>query len=286
MDKTNRKPELKPIYYYKHPFSLPRGGHLKTSWVWRDNTCFCHHSNVLDLFRSKEVDKEFTLVTEGADFMLHDMPGDDNIHFGFPHKLSIYSIKRSEIPNGLKKWYSTNVNLMDRPSVINKIECCPIGVYEGYHNNCVPTGDLERRMAAPTDKEFLCLMNFGINGRRERFELHNAARSCNWIISYENQKLSYQDVLNDIGYSKFVVCPISNGIETSRIHESIYLGACPIVLKSHWADNFKDLPILQLNSWNELNKGFLESEWNKYLAKKANYNYDVVDYDYWAAKIV
>lgn len=277
---------MKPIYYYQHPFSQPRGGHLKTSWVWRDNTCFCHHSNILELFSSPECNREFTLISEAADMMFHDSANSTNIEVGFPHKPSLYSIPKEKIPAGLKAWYSTNVNLKNPYfAEAKRIECCPIGVYEGYHNKGIPTGDLERRIAAPTDKEFLCLMNFGINGRRERFELHNAARGCPWIVSYENQKLSYQDVLNDIGYSKFVICPISNGLETSRIWESVYLGAVPILISSPWAASFKDLPILQVSSWNELSQPFLESEWNKHLAKKDQYNYDVVDADYWAAKI-
>lgn len=277
---------MKPIYYYSHPFSIPRGGHLQVGWKWVGANCFCHHSSVPELFKSSEVDKEFTLITEAADTSLHDNDKNDDICFGFPHKPSIYSIKRSDIPKGLKAWYSTNVNLKNPSFGDGKvIECAPIGVYEGYHDNGVPTGDLERRIAAPTDKEFLCLMNFAINGRRERFELHQAARSCNWIVSYENTKLSYQNVLNDIGYAKFVVCPISNGLETSRIWESIYLGAVPILIRSNWSESFSELPILQLNSWNELSKEFLEEKWQKHLAKKDQYCYNKVDADYWKGKL-
>jgi len=142
---------LKPIYYYKHPFNQARGGHLKTGLVWKDDVCYCHHSNLQDFFESHEMDdRTFTLISEAADMGLHDDDKSDDICIGFPHQPSIYRIKRSDIPKGLKNWYSTNVNLKN-PTFGDgkKIECCPIGVYEGYHNNCAPTGDLERRMAAP-----------------------------------------------------------------------------------------------------------------------------------------
>jgi hypothetical protein len=277
---------MNPIFYYKHPFSLPRGGHLATGWKWVGSVCFCHHSNVPELFSSQECNRNFTLVSEAADMGFHDNDTNDALDIGFPHKPSIYSIPRSKIPIGLQKWYSTNVNLKNPEFRQGQnIECCPIGVYEGYTNNFELTGDLNRRIAKITDKEILCLMNFSINNRQERFELFRAAQSCDWITSYQNSHLSYQDIINDIGCSKFVICPISNGIETSRVWESIYLGAIPIMIQNHWADSFNTLPFIKLQSWSELNKPMLEAAWNKFLAKKQEYCYNIVDANYWTNKI-
>lgn len=274
---------MKPIYYYEHPFGLPRGGVDKTGWIWRGNKCFCHHSDVANLFSSNEVKEEFILFTEAADMMIHG-ESENSVGIGFPHLPSLYSIALNKIPKTLKKWYSTNVNI--HRSIVD-IDCCPIGIYDGYQNNRAPKKDIEALMkdVNVVDKETLCLMNFNINGRAERHYLHEAGKNIDWICSYENKDLDYYEVLVDILHSKFVICPISNGIETSRIWESIYLGAIPIIIQSDWSKYFNDLPILQVPSWNFITKNLLQETWSKHSALIENnffpYNYNKINAEYW-----
>ncbi len=275
--------KIKPIYYYEHPFALPRGGVDKTEWVWKGNKCFCHHSKVYDLFLSDEIDKEFTLFTEAADMMYH-FESNESVGVGFPHLPSLYSIRLNKIPKTLKKWYSTNVCISNSFFDIN---CCPIGIYDGYHNNKNPTRIIEILMSKVDhiDKKTLCLMNFNINNRSERYDLHHAGKLTNWVTVLENKDIEYGQVLIDILHSKFVVCPISNGIETSRIWESVYLGAIPIVIQSEWSKYFNDLPILQIPNWNFITKEFLEKVWFQHISLLKNnycpYNYNKIDANHW-----
>jgi len=277
---------IKPIYYYEHPFALPRGGVDKTGWVWRGDKCFCHHSSVVDLFASDEVDREFTLFTEAADMMYH-YNDEDSIGVGFPHLPNLYTIQCLTIPKGLKKWYTTNSNLDKgiKSQLRLNIECCPIGIYDGYHNNKIPKREIESLMKEvdKVDKKTLCLMNFNINNRMERHWLYHSGKQVEWVSTYENKDFDYKQILSDILHSKFVICPISNGIETSRIWESVLLGAIPVVIQSPWSDNFKDLPILSIPSWNCLTKSFLEDTWQAHICKlnSNQYNYNKLDANYW-----
>ena len=253
--------------------------------TWIGDKCFCHHSNISDLFSSNEVKNDFTLFTEAADMMLHfDYDNSLNtIGIGFPHLPSLYKIHRSKIPKTLKKWYSTNVNIDN--SFFN-IDCCPIGVYDGYLNNGCPTKEIESaiKLKDTYNRDKLCLMNFNINNRQERYDLYNSGKLTNWVSVDENKNQNYGQVLLDILSSKFVICPISNGVETSRVWDCVYSGAIPIVLETFWSNRFKDLPILEVQSWNSISKSFLENYWNNIHMPKLisnSYNYNKIDANYW-----
>jgi hypothetical protein len=52
--------------------------------------------------------------------------------------------------------------------------------------------------------------------------------------------------------SKFVISPPGNGPDCHRTWEAMYLGAIPIVKKSSWPFQHKDLPVIQVENWDEL----------------------------------
>jgi hypothetical protein len=54
---------------------------------------------------------------------------------------------------------------------------------------------------------------------------------------------------------RFVACPRGNGIDTHRFWETLYRGSVPVVLKSKWAENVKQLgvPVITINSWSTEN---------------------------------
>lgn len=52
--------------------------------------------------------------------------------------------------------------------------------------------------------------------------------------------------------SKFVISPPGNGPDCHRTWEALYLGATPIVISKSWPFKHLDLPVLQLDSWEDL----------------------------------
>lgn len=62
------------------------------------------------------------------------------------------------------------------------------------------------------------------------------------------------EYFENLNKSKFVISPEGNGLDTHRIWEALILDTLPIMLKTGFSKNLKDLgvPGLYLNSWEEL----------------------------------
>ncbi len=75
-------------------------------------------------------------------------------------------------------------------------------------------------------------------------------------------------VFSDVGYDKnslisylknlrsfpFVICPEGNGFDTHRLWETLYMGGIPIIKKNKYLSEItRNLPVIILNEWDELN---------------------------------
>ena len=60
--------------------------------------------------------------------------------------------------------------------------------------------------------------------------------------------------------SKFVLSPPGAGPDCFRTWEAIYVGAIPIVLKSHWPFSHFDLPVLVVDTFEDLEKRIADFE--------------------------
>ena len=73
---------------------------------------------------------------------------------------------------------------------------------------------------------------------------------------------------------KFVLSPPGNGIDCHRTWESLYVGCIPIVIKNYIYDNFKNLPLLQVNDYSEVTSELLSSfNINDYSSEKLNMSF-------------
>ena len=52
---------------------------------------------------------------------------------------------------------------------------------------------------------------------------------------------------------KFIVSPHGNGLDCHRTYEAMFLGSIPIVKTSPLDVIYKDMPIIILKDWNEIN---------------------------------
>lgn len=52
--------------------------------------------------------------------------------------------------------------------------------------------------------------------------------------------------------SKFVISPPGNGADCHRTWEAVYLGSVPIVLRDYWPFEDLPLPVLAVNTWEEI----------------------------------
>ena len=59
--------------------------------------------------------------------------------------------------------------------------------------------------------------------------------------------------------SKYVISPPGNGPDCHRTWEAMYLGAIPIVMRRSWPFQHLDLPVIQIDDWNEI---VAKSDWS------------------------
>ena len=94
----------------------------------------------------------------------------------------------------------------------------------------------------------------------------------------------FEEYISNMHTYKFCVCCNGRGIDTHRVYEAIHCGTIPIVLTSHYDTFYSDLPVLIVNSWDEIDKEMLEKKYLEIVEKK-NMNYEKLFPKYWFKKI-
>lgn len=89
--------------------------------------------------------------------------------------------------------------------------------------------------------------------------------------------------LRDIRNHSFVLCPRGNGVDTVRIWETLYLGRIPIVIDTIVHKDWHDLPILFIQSWDEVTEEFLHKKQEEFASKK--WNLEKLKVGYWIDKM-
>ena len=86
---------------------------------------------------------------------------------------------------------------------------------------------------------------------------------------------------------KFVLSPEGTGLDCHRTWEALLIGCIPIVLSSNLNELYKNLPILVVQSWDDINKNMLEKEYIRIIKNKKNkvYDMDILTLEYWQNKI-
>ena len=86
----------------------------------------------------------------------------------------------------------------------------------------------------------------------------------------------YENLLEE---HSFVFCPEGNGPDTHRLWETLYLGKVPIVKTSSWNRNFRDLPIMFVNSLLDAKKEIR----NSFISRELTYEFNTqkLNTSYW-----
>ena len=175
--------------------------------------------------------KPFILITHNG-----DLPVDNEY------------LRYMDNPN-LLKWYGQNI-MTTHP----KLQSIPIGIA----NEKWPHGNESiffEVLQKDIKKERLIYVNFDVNtNRHER----------NYCLSELNNKglemggkLPFNQYLEEVAKSYFVISPNGNGVDCHKTWESLYLKSIPIVTKSINVDFYKNYPIIIINDWSELNLSIL-----------------------------
>lgn len=161
----------------------------------------------------------------------------------------------------LIKWYGMNCHF-NHP----KLQPIPIGIA----NEKWPHGNkdvLLEVIRADIPKTKLCYSNFDLTTNHiRRPEIFQIIQTKDFI-DIDTQKHNYKDYLTKLKSYKYVISPPGNSIDCHRVWEAIYLEVIPIVEKHLAMDYFYDLPILFVNSFNEITEEFLIKNYSSTLQK-------------------
>jgi hypothetical protein len=115
----------------------------------------------------------------------------------------------------------------------------------------------------------------------ERQVCHDMFVNKTWVTKgkLENSLKGRRTFLEEIRNHTFVLCPRGNGIDTCRLWETLYMGSIPIVINTVALEEFKDLPILFIDNWEEINPEFLNEKYAEIMSK--TWNMEKLKFSYW-----
>eukprot|EP00668_Euglena_longa_P016704 GGOE01020994.1.p1 GENE.GGOE01020994.1~~GGOE01020994.1.p1 ORF type:complete len:369 (+),score=77.85 GGOE01020994.1:148-1107(+) len=84
------------------------------------------------------------------------------------------------------------------------------------------------------------------------------------------QRMSHDAYLKRMVHSRFVVCPRGIGPDTYRTWEALVLGRVPVVERLLHPFLYAGLPVVQLDSWQQLNSSLLAECWEAMQAQRVH----------------
>jgi hypothetical protein len=89
--------------------------------------------------------------------------------------------------------------------------------------------------------------------------------------------------MNQMGNSKYVLCPRGNGLDTHRYYEAILMGSIPIVENSTLYSIFNESTTLVLKNFKDLNQTMLD--YPEGFISRMDFSRNVIMMDYWLKQI-
>lgn len=163
----------------------------------------------------------------------------------------------SKKPKCIKTWYSVNVDYEDKSLIP-----IPLGLANNYSPKNLLPKEFINNNEENKKKENKLYINLQKNTNlSERKNIYDIFSNFDWVELRE-PNLSLYEYLNDLKNHRFVLCPMGNGIDTHRLWETLYSGSIPVT-KSHINySGFKDLPIIFVNSYEEITLDLLLNKYD------------------------
>jgi hypothetical protein len=192
------------------------------------------------------------------------------------------AVEYIHIPSCVKKWYSTNVHMID-----GKLKSIPIGLendrwFKGEHKKEI----MLRKIKEERKIRNLVYMNHNVaTNPAKRLKPYQIFKDKDWV-TIENGKngVDYNNYLDNLYNHRFMICPEGNGIDTVRKWECLYMGTIPIELRNINNRHQRSFPVCYVNDWEEVTEWFLLKEVQR--IKKLNFDYNKLTFNYWKNKIL
>jgi hypothetical protein len=134
---------------------------------------------------------------------------------------------------------------------LDNVKALPIGLENwSYMRNGVPR-DFKRTRKPAKSIDLLVSFNDHTNPAERKAARSVAMQVAGvYVADSSTSPKEYRDL---VAASKYVLSPPGNGADCHRTWEAIYLGAIPIVKSEYWPFGHMNLPVLEIESWEDLN---------------------------------
>jgi hypothetical protein len=139
---------------------------------------------------------------------------------------------------------------------------------------------IEMMQTPRPDIQKLMYINFDCNTHPDRRRVFDMFKN-NPDVTVD-ARTTMRNYLSQLKCHKFVLCPRGNGVDTHRLWEALYMGCIPIVQRDIAMEDFYDMPICFIDSWDEVTEQFLESAENNV----KNHNTEKLKMSYWIHRIL
>ena len=228
----------------------------------KHQTIFCNNLVLFDLFKhlSKlNSDMDFRIITHQTDQLITQ---------------KIFNKK----PKNVSMWYSINAGI-DHSQLIP----IPLGLANEFQDDYInpktvaASSSFNKNSLSPN-----MYINFKISTNfKERKDLYKKFKNENWVYS-DQPSLKIKDYVKNIQNNSFVLAPWGNGIDSHRFWEALYLGKIPITKNHITYKPAKNLPVLLVDNYDEINLDLLKNSLNNL---KQTYSFEVLTLDYWNSRI-
>jgi hypothetical protein len=196
----------------------------------------------------------------------------------------------------LKHWFTWN-----KPCAHPKLSALPIALNYDRHVPILSAFLSKKKEYNPTK---LLLANFDVKTNPIRYTLLRKALADWKAFAVTNPYLKedkfyvtnsiidkrlgvkvtnsgYYDMINDY---KFILSPPGAGEDCHRTWEALYVGCIPIVRSSAINELYEGLPVLVIDSWEDISEEFLNQKWEEMLERK--YDMSKLTPEYWFARFI
>lgn len=127
----------------------------------------------------------------------------------------------------------------------------------------------------------LCYLNARAQNNSVRAELAESMSNKEWCtVEMVGNGRGYEHYVQQILSHKFTLSPEGYGFDCYRTWESLILGRYPVVTRRVFIEEFaKHLPILVIDSWEEVTEELLNSKYTEFKSK--DWNWDFLTQEYW-----